>query len=97
MDDYAARLLATNAAVEEIIVFGSFAENRYAPGSDLDVFIILATAQERPRDRMADFFPAKFPVPMDIFPFTRAEMAELGSSPLLAAVRKSNWCYKRSG
>jgi predicted nucleotidyltransferase len=95
MDDYAAKLLAANAAVEEIIVFGSFAEDRYAPGSDLDVFIMLATAQGRPRDRMADFLPGKFPVPMDVFPFTRREMTELDSSPLLAAVRKSNWRYKR--
>jgi predicted nucleotidyltransferase len=95
MDDYAATLLATNAAVDEIIVFGSFAEDTYAPGSDLDVFIVLATAQGRPRDRMADFFPRAFPVPMDVFPFTRTEMTELDSSPLLAAVRKSNWHYKR--
>ncbi len=95
INEYAARLLATNLAVEEIIVFGSFANDTYAPGSDLDVFIILTTAQERPRDRVATFFPGRFPVPMDIFPFTRAEMAELESSPLLAAVEKSNWRYAR--
>ena len=97
MDNYAAELLAKNSAVEEIIVFGSFAQDTYAPGSDLDVFIILTTAQEQwPRDRMADFFAGKFPVPMDLFPFTRKEMAELDSSPLLAAVRRSNWRYRRS-
>ena len=95
MDDYAARLLATNPIVEEIIVFGSFLEDTYAPGSDLDVFIVLSSAQQRPRDRIPDFVPDAFPVPMDVFPFTRAEMAELNSSPLLAAVRKSNWRYAR--
>jgi len=95
MDEYAAELLAKNPVVEEIIVFGSFAEDSYAPGSDLDVFIILASAQKRPRDRIPDFLPSGFPVPMDVFPFTRAEMAELDSSPLLAAVSKSNWRYKR--
>jgi len=97
MDEYAARLLASNPAVEEIIVFGSFVENTYAPGSDLDVFIVLTSAQQRPRDRIPDFLPNRFPAPMDIFPFTRAEMAELDSSPLLVAIRKSNWRYKRSG
>jgi len=97
MDEYAARLLATNPRVEEIIVFGSFVEDTYAPGSDLDVFIVLASAQQRPRDRITDFLPYSFPVPMDIFPFTRAEIAELDSSPLLVAIRKSNWRYKRSG
>ena len=97
MDEYAARLLASNPAVEEIIVFGSFVENTYAPGSDLDVFIVLTSAQQRPRDRIPDFLPNRFPAPMDIFPFTRAEMAELDSSPLLVAIRKSKWRYKRSG
>jgi hypothetical protein len=95
MDEYAAQLLRTNPSVEEIIVFGSFAEDTYAPGSDLDVFIVLASAQQPPRDRIPLFLQGKFPVPMDVFPFTRAEMAELESSPLLAAVRKSNWRYTR--
>jgi len=96
MDDYAAQLLATNPAVEEIVVFGSFADDTYAPGSDLDVFIILASAKKLPRDRIPDFLPRGFPVPTDVFPFTRAEMAELDSSPLLDAVRRSSWRYRRS-
>jgi predicted nucleotidyltransferase len=95
MDEYAARILVTNPAVEEIVVFGSFENDTYAPGSDLDVFIILAAAEDRPRDRVTEFFPDGFPVSMDIFPFTRAEMAKLESSPLLAAVQKSNWRYKK--
>ena len=37
-DDYARRLLADHPDVEEIIIFGSFANDTYAPGSDLDVF-----------------------------------------------------------
>jgi predicted nucleotidyltransferase len=95
MDQYATELLATNPAVQEIVVFGSFAEDTYAPGSDLDVFIVLSAAQKRPRDRIPDFLRTGFPVPIDVFPFTGAEMAELEPSPLLAAVRKSNWRYKR--
>ncbi len=95
MDEYATQLLATHPAVEEIVVFGSFANETYAPGSDLDVFIILSTAQKSPRDRMTDFFPSKFLVPVDVFAFTRTEMAELEPSPLLAAVRKSGWRYTR--
>ena len=96
MDEYAAELLAKNLAVKEIVVFGSFAADTYAPGSDLDVFIILASAKKPPRDRIPDFLPRGFPVPTDVFPFTRAEMAELDSSPLLDAVRRSSWRYHRS-
>ncbi len=94
-DEYAARLFASNSAAEEIIVFGSFADDRYAPGSDLDVFIVLAASSEPVRDRVSSFLPVGFPVPMDVFPFTRTEMAKLEPSPLLNAVRKSRWRYYR--
>jgi uncharacterized protein len=94
-DEYARELLATHPEVEEVIVFGSFVEGNYAPGSDLDVFIVLQKADEPPRERIARFLPTQFPVPVDPFPFTRAEMAELRESPLLVAVKKSNWRYRR--
>src|SRR5437762_7055072 len=97
MDEYAARLLASNPAVEEIIVFGSFVEDTYAPGSDLDVFIVLTSAQQRPRDRIPDFLPNRFPAPMDIFPFTRAEIAELDSSPLLWQSGKAAGATRNQG
>jgi predicted nucleotidyltransferase len=62
MDEYARKLLDTRSEVEEVIVFGSFENDTYAPGSDLDVFIVLSEADD---------------------------------SPLLEAVRKSNWRYRR--
>lgn len=96
VDEYARELLATCAEVEEIIVFGSFENETYAPGSDLDLFIVLREADDSPRDRIARFLPAKsLGVPVDVFPFTRAEMEERRDSPLLGAVRKSNWRYRR--
>lgn len=96
MDQYAAVLLAKNPAVEEIIVFGSFANNSYAPGSDLDVFIVLSEANGPVRDRIPTFLPSKgFPVPIDVFPFSRAEMTAQSDSPLLRAVNESSWRYTR--
>jgi predicted nucleotidyltransferase len=95
VDLYAKELVANHPEVEEAIVFGSFESDTYAPGSDLDVFIVLRHATDSPRDRVSRFLPEKFPVPLDVFPFTRREMAELGDSPLLAAVQKSNWRYRR--
>lgn len=93
--EFAKELLATNPAVEEVIVFGSFANDTYAPGSDLDLFIILREAQDSPRDRMERFRPENFPVPVDVFAFTRAEMDERADSSLLAAVFRSTWRYRR--
>src|SRR5438128_417408 len=73
MDAYAKRLLDTRADVEEIVVFGSFATGTWAPGSDLDVLIVLREAAGSPRDRIPSLLPGRFPVPVDVFPFTRAE------------------------
>jgi predicted nucleotidyltransferase len=95
-DEYARELLARDANVEEVIVFGSFENDTYAPGSDLDLFIVLREASDSPRDRIPRFLPNEsLGVPVDVFPFTRAEMAERADSPLLAAVKKSSWRYRR--
>lgn len=45
MDDYAKSLLATRAEIEEIVVFGSFLRGDFAPGSDLDVFLLLTHSE----------------------------------------------------
>ncbi len=96
MDEYARSLLAKHPEVEEVIVFGSFEDDTYAPGSDLDVFIVLREASDSPRDRIPRFLPEKsLDVPVDVFPFTLAEIEERRDSPLMAAVRASNWRYHR--
>jgi predicted nucleotidyltransferase len=89
MDEYARDLLAEHPEIEEVIVFGSFENDTYAPGSDLDVFIVLRDASDRPRERIARFLPDRsFTVPVDVFPFTRSEMEERRDSPLLAPCGK---------
>ena len=44
VDAYAADILRTRPDVEEIVVFGSFAKGTWAPGSDVDLFIVLTAA-----------------------------------------------------
>ncbi len=95
MDAWAARLLADRADVQEIVVFGSFEQETWAPGSDLDVLIVLAGAVLPPRDRVPALLPGAFPVPVDIFPFTRAELATRQDSPVVAAAARSRWRYTR--
>jgi predicted nucleotidyltransferase len=96
VDDYARELLARRPEVEEIIVFGSFENDTYAPASDIDLFLVLCEANDSTRDRIPQFLPDKsLGVPVDVFPFTRAEIAQLSESPLLAAVNKSRWRYRR--
>jgi predicted nucleotidyltransferase len=95
MDDYAARLIAGHPEVEEIVVFGSFEQGRWAPGSDLDVFLVLTSADRPVAERVVEFLPGAFPVGLDLFPFTRDEMAARAPSPLLDAVAASRWRYSR--
>lgn len=94
MDRYAAELLA-RPDVEDVVVFGSFEQGTYAPGSDLDVLIVLSRADRPPWDRAGDLRPARFPVPLDLFPFTRAELAARSDTPLARALRASSWRYAR--
>ena len=58
--------------------FGSYAQDQHVPGSDLDVLIELASSgSERWQDRVADYRPSRFPVPLDVFPYTSHELAEM--------------------
>ena len=95
MDAYASRLFSDRDDVDEIVVFGSFAEGNWAPGSDLDVFIVLTHASKPVRDRIPDLLPGPFPVGVDLFPYTREEMTAQTPSLLLDAVSRSRWRYTR--
>ena len=94
MDAWAERLLR-DPRVEEVVVFGSFARGDFAPGSDIDVFILLNSADQSVRDRIPEFLPGAFPVGVDVFPYTSQELESLAPSPILEDVRRSTWRYRR--
>lgn len=95
MDAYAASLLDRHPNVDEVIVFGSFERGTWSPGSDLDVFVVLLTADRPVHERVEELLPGAFPVGIDLFPFTAAEIAARRPSPLLDAVDASRWRYRR--
>jgi predicted nucleotidyltransferase len=96
MDAYARRLFDTFPEVDEIVVFSSFETGNYCPGSDLDVLVVLSRSARPIRDRIPPYLPDEFPVAVDLFPFTRAELADRASSPVLRAANASRWRYLRS-
>lgn len=96
VDEYAQELLSSNPDVEEIVVFGSFANGTYAPGSDVDIFVLLRRSDKAVRDRIPDLLPGSFPVGVDLFPYTKDELAQLEHSPLMGEFHKSRWRYQRS-
>jgi predicted nucleotidyltransferase len=94
MDAWAGELLA-RPEVHEVIVFGSFENDTYAPGSDLDVLIVLDASPLAIADRAAEYRPLQFPVPIDLFAFTRAELEARFQTPLGRAIQTSRWRYRR--
>jgi predicted nucleotidyltransferase len=80
----------------EIVVFGSFADGTCAPGSDLDVFVVLTRWANSVWDRIPELLPGPFPLGVDLFPYTREEIAARAPSPVLDAVRRRRWRYTRT-
>ena len=77
-----------------VVLFGSFASGRAVPGSDLDVLVVL---REDPRlflDRVADYMPDDVPFPVDVFPYTLAEI-EAGQPLAAEALRTGKTLWAR--
>ena len=60
----------------EVVLFGSIARGDLTPRSDADLLVILRAADDPPRHRVPRYLPADSSVPLDVFPFTRAELDE---------------------
>ena len=89
VDQYAAALFARVPEAEEVVVFGSFERGNWAPGSDVDLLIVLSSCALPVHERVAAFLPGRFPTGLDLFPFTRDELAARAPSPLLEAAAQS--------
>ena len=63
--------------VRRIIWFGSRVSGTPAPGSDVDLCILLAGSDKPFRERIGDYLPFGFPVGLDLFPYTLAEFERL--------------------
>jgi len=90
VDDYARELLASRPEAEEIIVFGSFENDTYAPGTDIDLFLVLCEANDSPRDRIPRFLPDKsLGVAVDVFPIhPSGNRSAVGIAPFSSRKRK---------
>ena len=62
--------------VAAVYLFGSFARGNAVPGSDIDLLVVLRDDPRPPRERIVDYLPERFPVGVDIVPWTEAELNE---------------------
>ena len=77
---YVAGLCASHPEVERVIWFGSWADGIPVPGSDVDLCLVLSASDMPFRERVAYYLPFGFPVGMDLFPYTGAQLEELQRS-----------------
>jgi predicted nucleotidyltransferase len=47
------------------------------PGSDIDLLVILRESEESFLTRIPRFFPSRFPVGVDVFPYTEKEVERM--------------------
>lgn len=88
---FVAHLFQTHAEVEEVIAFGSAIRGDAVPGSDLDLLLVLTRCDRPFLERVAGYLPDRFPVSVDLFPYTRQEMNQLlaeGNRFLAQALRE---------
>jgi len=92
---WAADLRSRRPELVRVGLFGSYVTDTYGPGSDLDVLIEVTQASvTRRADRADDYLPKAFPVGVDLFVYTSAELARLraeGSGWLAAIDRDAVW------
>ena len=75
--DYAAQLRQSHPEVRRVIWFGSWVSGLPAPGSDVDLCLILSSSDKPVRERISDYLPLGFPVGVDLFAYTQAEFERL--------------------
>jgi predicted nucleotidyltransferase len=66
--------LAQRPEVLAVLVFGSLINGQLGVGSDIDVLLILAHSERSFLDRLPVYSPDRFPIDIDVFPYTLAEV-----------------------
>jgi predicted nucleotidyltransferase len=77
VESYVAKLREEHPEVERVIWFGSWVNGLPTPGSDVDLCLILSSADKPLRERRPDYLPVGFPVGIDLFPYTQTEFERL--------------------
>lgn len=71
------KLRAERPEILRILWFGSWVTGIPAPGSDVDLCLILSHSDKSLRDRIPDYLPLGFPVGIDLFAYTEDEFERL--------------------
>jgi len=86
--------LRADQNIQKIVLFGSFAEDRAVPGSDVDILIITKADSRRFIDRILYFLDAfsDLGIGVDVFPYT---VDELDTPVAVTAIRTGRVLFER--
>lgn len=77
LNQFVKDLSQKNPEIEKIVVFGSFVRDECVPGSDIDLLIVLSKSNKDFLKRVPKYMPMKFPVGIDVFPYTNGEIKKM--------------------
>jgi hypothetical protein len=77
---WGAELRRRHSEIVHIGYFGSYARGDWGVGSDVDLIIVVARAEEPFERRAALWRPARLPVPADVFVYTLEEWQSLAAA-----------------
>ena len=86
--------LRADQNIQKIVLFGSFAEDRAVPGSDVDILIITKADSRRFIDRIMYYLDAfsDLGIGVDVFPYT---VDELDNPVAVTAIRTGRVLFER--
>ncbi len=94
-----ARLVRAHPEIKKVVHFGSYATDRYGPASDVDLLLILERASGRMLDRIPHYLPEGLSLPVDVFPYTQAEIDTMladGNPFIRRALAEGKVLYERA-
>ena len=68
--------LGNRNEVLAVYLCGSWAKGNYTSASDVDLLIVVKENPLPPRERIPGYLPMRFPVSLDLFVYTEAELQE---------------------
>jgi len=74
---YAAELYAQYPEIDRVIWFGSWVNGLPTPRSDVDICLLLSASNKPLHKRAPAYLPLGFPVGLDLFAYTQAELGRL--------------------
>lgn len=98
LDEYVRGLAARHPELEQVVLFGSLARGTPVPGSDVDLLLVLGRSEQSFLNRIPGFLPTGFPVGIDVFPYTRAELERMqaeGNGFVREALRTGTTLFSR--